>query len=129
MVLVLPDQGRLVDMTLHQARVLPRTGIYAAPIVGRCVDPATRAPDTLQPGAVAMLQRQEYLIRYEALADQDSWRSTLRETDRAGLEENAKNVIRVTVDTLRKEGFIERARQAPYPKLQAALAEARDSRT
>jgi hypothetical protein len=115
MVLVLSDQGRFVDMTLNQARVLPRTGMYAVPIVGRCVNPATGVPATLQPGDIAMLQRGDYLIQYEALEDQGSWRGTLRETDGAGLEQNADNVISLTLDTLRGEGLIERARRAPIP--------------
>jgi hypothetical protein len=107
--------------------VLPRTGMYAAPIVGRCVNPATGAPATLQPGDVAMLQRGEYLIRYDALEDQGSWRGTVREIDWAALEQNADNIIGLTLDTLRGEGLIERARKAPYPKLQAALASAKPS--
>lgn len=127
MVLVLRDQGRFVDMTLHQARVLPRTGMYAAPIVGRCANPATGVPATLQPGDIAMLQRGEALIQYEALEDQGSWRGTVGEADWAGLEQNADNVISLTLDTLRGEGLIERAREAPYPKLQAALAAAKGS--
>lgn len=127
MVLVLRDQGRFVDMTLHQARVLPRTGMYAAPIVGRCANPATGVPATLQPGDIAMLQRGEYLIQYEALEDQGSWHGTVGEADWAGLEQNADNVISLTLDTLRGEGLIERAREAPYPKLQAALAAAKGS--
>jgi hypothetical protein len=127
MVLVLPDQGRFVDMTLHQARVLPRTRMYAAPIVGRCVNPATGALGTLQSGEIGMLRREEYLIQYEALADQDSWRGTVREADWAGVEQNADNVLGLTLDTLRGEAFIDRARKAPYPKLQAALAAAKGS--
>ena len=121
MVLALPDQGRFVDMTIHQARVLPRTGVYAAPIVGRCVNPVTGAPAAMRPGDIGLLQREDYLIKYETVEDQDSWRSAVGESDRPLLEENADTVIRLTLDMLRAEGFIERARRAPYPKLHALL--------
>jgi hypothetical protein len=123
MVLVLPDQGRFVDMTMHQARVLPRTGPYAAPIVGRCVNPLTGGPAALRPGDIGLLERKEYLIKYEALEDQDSWRAAVPDNHRPLLEENAATVIRLTLDMLRAEHFIERARLAPYPKLQTLLEE------
>ena len=52
---------------------------------------------------------------------------TVREANWAGVEQNVDNVISLTLDTLRGEGLIERAREAPYPKLQAALAAAKGS--
>ena len=52
---------------------------------------------------------------------------TVREANWAGVEQNVDNVISLTLDTLRGEGLIERAREAPYPKLQAALAVAKGS--
>jgi hypothetical protein len=123
MVLVLRGQARFVDMTLHQARVLPRTGVYAAPIVGRYADPAAGLVATMRPGDRAMLQREEYRIEYEVLEDQNSWRSAVHEGDAAALEENADTAIRLALGLLRGEKMIERARQAPYPKLQQLLAE------
>jgi hypothetical protein len=39
------------------------------------------ARGTLQLGEIGMLRREEYLIQYEALADQDSWRHRVREAD------------------------------------------------
>jgi hypothetical protein len=44
-------------------------------------------------------------------------RGTVREADWAGLEQNADNVPALTLDTLRAEVFIDRARTAPYPEL------------
>jgi hypothetical protein len=35
--------------------------MYAAPIVSRCVNPATGALGTLQSGEIGMLRREEYL--------------------------------------------------------------------
>ena len=87
--------------------------MYAAPIVSRCVNPATGALDTLQSGEIGMLRREVYLTQYEALADQDSWRGTVPEADWAGVEQNADNAGGLTLDTLRAEAFIDRARMAP----------------
>jgi hypothetical protein len=94
-------------MTIHQARVLPRTGVYAAPIVGRCVNPVTGAPAAMRPGDIGLLQREDYHISYETVEDQESWPTAVGESDRPLLEENADTVIRLTLDMLRAEGFIE----------------------
>jgi hypothetical protein len=96
----------------------------AAPIVSRCVNP-TGALGTLQSGELGMLGCLECLIQDEALADQDSWRGTVCEADWAGVEQNAGKVLGLTLDTLRGEVFIDWARTAPYPRLQAALAAAK----
>jgi hypothetical protein len=45
----------------------------------------------------------------------------------AGVEQNADNAGGLTLDTLRGEAFIDRARKAVLPKLQAALAAAKGS--
>jgi hypothetical protein len=87
----------------------------AAPIVSRCVNPATGALGTLQSGEIGMLRREDYLSQYEALADQDSWRGTVCEADWAGVEQNADNALGLTLATLRGKGFIDRARTAPLP--------------
>jgi hypothetical protein len=87
--------------------------------------PATGALGTLQSGEIGMLRREDYLIQSEALADQDSWRSTVCEVDWAGVEQNADNVLGLTLDTLGGEAFIDQVRTAPYPKLQAAHAAAK----
>jgi hypothetical protein len=99
----------------------------AAPIVSRCVNPATGALGTLQSGEIGMLRREEYLIQDEAPADQDSWRGTVPKADWAGVEQNPDNALGLTLDTLGGEAFIDRARTAPLPKLQAALAAAKGS--
>ena len=91
--------------------------MYGAPIVSRCVNAATRALGTLQSGEIAMHRREDYLIQSEALADEDSWRGTVCEAEGAGVEQNADHVLGLTLDTLRAEAFIDRARTAPYPKL------------
>ena len=74
-----------------------------------------------------MLGREEYLIQYEALADQDSWRGTVCEADWAGVEQNADNALGLTLDTLGGEAFIDRRERRPFQKLQAALAAAKGS--
>ena len=102
-----------------------RGGMYAAPIVSRCVHPATGALGTLQSGELGMLGRGDYLIRYKALGDQDCWRGPGCEADWAGVEQNADKAVGLPLDTLRGEAFIDRARTPPLPKLQAALAQRR----
>jgi hypothetical protein len=121
MVLVLPQQGRFIDMTLHQARVLPRTGHYAAPIVGRYISTGRMA---MVPGDTALLQRGDYTVRYDVLDDQGSWQvAPMTEADQAGLRENADNVVRLTLDLLRNDWMIDKARQAPHPKLHQLLGQ------
>ena len=99
----------------------------AAPIVRRCVNPATGALGTLQSGEIGMLRREDYLTQTEALAGQDSWRGTVCEADWAGVEQNPDNAGGLPLDTLRGEAFIDRARTAVLPKVQAALAAAKGS--
>ena len=99
----------------------------AAPILSRCVNPATGALGILQSGEIGMLRREDYLTQTEALADQDSWRGTVCEADWAGVEQNPDNAGGLPLDTLRGEAFIDRARTAVLPKVQAALAAAKGS--
>jgi hypothetical protein len=86
----------------------------AAPIVSRGVNSATGALGTVQSGEIGMLRREDYLIQYEALADQDSCMAPCPKPTGPGVEQNADNAGGLTLDPLRGEAFIDRARTAPF---------------
>jgi len=123
-VLALPDSGRYVDPTIEQFEVVRR--LEKGPLIGKAVGgtmPTLAGEDLFAPGVMFAAKRENltliYTIAEERYSQEMESRLTQYATDghrRAGV-----NNATLALLMLRIPEVIERARKAPYPRLQALL--------
>lgn len=118
-VLVVPSSDNLVDLTLNQSPLLPKTGLHGRPIIVRLPD--VTAWPTEQPIAIL---RAPYAIGYTLLPQQaqQSWRGPVVERHRARAEQQGDAIAAHALELMTTPILIDRTRSVPYPTLLAQLA-------
>ncbi|MFF2148662.1 hypothetical protein [Kitasatospora sp. NPDC058190] len=123
-VLFLTQSQRFVDATADQFAEVRRHGL--GPVIGRTVagTEALAAGQVLPAGSSIVVQRGDLLLRYTTTAAEDTpllaghpW--VARHADRH--RQAGVNLASLTLQALRAPWAIERALQAPYPRLRALL--------
>lgn len=124
-VLVLPAHGRYVDVTVEQFKEVRRHGL--GPLVGKAVASTvdiSPGVDFYTAGMQMAAQRGDTLLLY-TVAD-DEYSDQLNAYAHAhphpgGHHRTGVNLASIALMALRNPGVIDRARKAPYPRLQALL--------
>jgi hypothetical protein len=123
-VLVLPDSDRYVDPTIEQFEVIRRLNM--GPLIGKAVagtGPHVMGRGLLSPGAMLAVKRGNLTLIYTVAEERYSQEleSRLAQYVTDGHRRAGVNNASLALMMLRIPEVIERARKAPYPRLQALL--------